>query len=190
MKNAIILHGKPGKDEYYNPLVSSASNSHWIPWLQKQLLINEISAVTPEIPHAFLPEYSVWKREFERFDMRPTTDLIGHSCGGGFLVRYLSEHKDVVVGNVVLVAPWMDPSKKLTTNFFEFDIDSDLSTRTKNLIIFDSDNDSHDVHASIKTIRDTIPGTVYQQFHNYGHFTHSSMGTSEFPELLSIVLDS
>ena len=189
MRNAIILHGKPGKDEYYNPSTPSASNHHWIPWLQKQLLINEINAATPEIPHAFLPDYEIWKREFERYDISEETDLVGHSCGGGFLVRWLSEHKDVKVRNVVLVAPWIDPSKRLSTGFFEFNINPSLAKQAENFIIFDSDDDSEDVHISIKTIRESVDGATHKEFHSYGHFTRSSMGTSEFPELLDAVLN-
>ena len=35
----VILHGRAGADEYISDRYPSASNSHWIPWLQKQLLI-------------------------------------------------------------------------------------------------------------------------------------------------------
>jgi len=185
MKNAIILHGRPGKDEYYNPKYPSASNFHWIPWLQKQLLINEIAANTPEVPHAFQPEYPIWKKEFERFEVTPETILVGHSCGGGFLVRWLSENKDAKPKKVILVAPWMDLDREATTDFFDFEIDPNLANRVGELIIFNSDNDMAAVHDSVKKIRDEIPGTNYREFHNYGHFTQKDMSTSEFPELLA-----
>lgn len=188
MDNAILLHGKPGRDEYYDVSVPSASNSHWFPWLQKQLLVNEIAAVTPEIPHAFSPQYDVWRREFERFDVGPNTSLVGHSCGGGFLVRWLSEHKDVEAKHVILVAPWLDPFRQDTTDFFEFEIDPNLAERTKSLVIFDSDNDGESVHTSIAKIRENIKDVEYRGFHNYGHFTLGSMGTTEFPELLEVLL--
>ncbi len=32
------------------------------------------------------PTNSIWKKEFERFNITPQTVLVGHSCGGGFLV--------------------------------------------------------------------------------------------------------
>lgn len=107
MKNAIILHGKsgPGEQEYYNPDFPAASNSHWIPWLQKQLMIRDIYAQTPEVPNSWKPDYATWCKEFERYDITPETVLVGHSCGGGFLVRWLSERPDVRVDKVVLVAP-------------------------------------------------------------------------------------
>jgi hypothetical protein len=61
---------------------------------KKQLLINEIAASTPEVSHSYDPQYPIWKREFERFEVTSETILVGHSCGGGFLVRWLSENKE------------------------------------------------------------------------------------------------
>jgi hypothetical protein len=69
MKNAIILHGGPSKEEYYDPGSPSMSNAHWIPWLQGQLLKHEIAANTPEVPHAFDRNWEVWKKEVERFEI-------------------------------------------------------------------------------------------------------------------------
>jgi len=46
MKNAILLHGTSSKEEYYSLEYPSASNSHWLPWLQKNLLVNDVHAVT------------------------------------------------------------------------------------------------------------------------------------------------
>lgn len=142
MKNAIIVHGGPGKEEYYSDTYPSSSNFGWIPWLQKQLIIQDIKTDTPEMPHAYRPVYEVWKTEFERFDVTPETILVGHSWGGGFLVRWLSENSDVHVGKVALVAPSIDTSKKLDTGFFEFTIDPDLAKRAQEVILFTSDNDS------------------------------------------------
>lgn len=105
MKNAIILHGQPGKKEYYDPRMPSMSNAHWIPWLQGQLLKNDIAAATPEVPFAFKPEWNIWKQEVERFEIGPDTLIIGHSRGADFWLRWLSENKNATVGKVVLIAP-------------------------------------------------------------------------------------
>jgi len=189
MKNAIILHGMGLKEEYYSLEYPSGSNSHWFPWLQKNLLVEDILAVTPEMPHNYAPDYQVWSREFERYDITPETILVGHSCGGGFLIRWLSEHSDVKVGKVVLVAPWLDPAREDTTDFFDFEIDTDLVTRTKGITIFESDNDEvHGVAPSVELIREKISGTKHVIIKNHGHFCLSEMGTEEFPELLEEIL--
>lgn len=192
MKNAIILHGKPdpGQEEYYNPNFPSASNSHWLPWLQKQLLIHDIAAQTPEIPNAWKPEYKTWCKEFERYGIGPETMLVGHSCGGGFLVRWLSEHPDIRVGKVILVVPWLDPDRTDTTDFFDFTIDPGLTARTVGLVIFNSDNDFQSIQASVKMIREVIKDIKYREFHNHGHFCFEDLKTVEFSELREELLSS
>src|SRR6266576_3537629 len=132
MTNAIILHGHPSEAEYYDPNLPSASNQHWIPWLQRELLIRDIAAATPEVFQAFDSNWEVWQSEVERFDIGPDTMLVGHSMGGGFWLKYLSLHPDLHVDKVVLVAPWLDPQKTNSVEFFSgFTIDPALTERTK-----------------------------------------------------------
>ena len=84
MKNAILLHGLPSEKEYYNPDRPSSSSSHWFPWLQKQLLMKEIKADTPEVFRAFEMNWELWVKEVEQFEITENTTLVGHSMGGGF----------------------------------------------------------------------------------------------------------
>lgn len=188
MKNAVILHGRPGRDEYYDASFPSANNSHWIPWLQKQLLINDIYAQTPEIPKAFNSSYEVWKKEFERFDISDSTLLVGHSKGAGFIVRWLSENSNLKVGKIFLVAPYIDPDKEEGGDFFNFEIDNELTSRTAGLSIFNSLDDMTSVTKSVQILRDSIRDTNYIEFANYGHFTRRGLGKVDFPELLELIL--
>jgi hypothetical protein len=190
MKNTIIIHGRPDREEYYDPKYPSASNSHWFPWLTKQLQIKEIFTIALEMPKPWQPRYDVWKKELERFDITPETFLVGHSCGGGFILRYLSENSNLQVNKVVLVAPWLNPEnnpKSDTTDFFDFNIDPDLVKRTAGITIFNSDDDKETIQQSVKIIRGKVKGTDYQEFHHYGHFCFEDMKTSEFPELLQAI---
>lgn len=57
MKNAIILHGGPARAEYYDPKMPSMSDSHWIPWLQAQLLKNTLRS---EIHYARINKYELY----------------------------------------------------------------------------------------------------------------------------------
>jgi len=189
MKNAIVLHGGPGKQEYYDPKMPSMSNAHWIPWLQGQLLKADIPTATPEIPYSFDRNWKVWSREVERFDITPETILIGHSTGAGFFIKYLSIHPNIRVGKVILVAPWLDPDREHTRNFFDdFEIDENLVSRTNGVIILYSDNDQASVLKTVEIIRQKVKEVTYKEFHNYGHFCSEDMKTTEFPELLQIVL--
>lgn len=189
-KNAIILHGMPSRQEYYDSKMDSMSNAHWLPWLQAQLLKQDIIAATPEVPDAYAPEWTKWVREVERFEIGSDTILVGHSNGAGFWVKYLSLNKNLKVGKVILVAPWLDPDGDETPGFFNnFEIDPKLASRTDGLTIFHSDNDQGNVQKSVAMLREAITDINYREFSNYGHFTIGSMKTREFPELLAECLN-
>lgn len=196
MSNAIIIHGKPQKATYLNRDLPSSSNSIWIPWLQKELLLLDIPTQTPEMFNAWQPDYHVWAKEFERHDITVDTLLVGHSIGAGFIMQWISEHTDVAVGHVFLVAPSFGDKFNITprleyptTNgFFEFELDPNLYKRVKSITIFHSDNDRERVIATVKHIREVLPSTEYREFHNYGHFRGKrDMPSDEFPELLETI---
>jgi predicted alpha/beta hydrolase family esterase len=189
MKNAIILHGMGSKEEYYSLEYPSASNFHWFPWLQKNLLVHDIYAITPEMPYNFEPDYGVWCREFERYDITQDTILVGHSCGGGFLLRWLSEHSEIKVNKLILVAPWLDPEREDTTDFFDFSLDGNLSERVGNIVLFQSDNEHvSGVKQSIEIILEQIPGIRTIDMSGMGHFCLGDMKTEKFPELLEVII--
>jgi predicted alpha/beta hydrolase family esterase len=181
MKNAIILHGTCSRKEYYDPSLPPLSNRYWFPWLQRQLMVKDIVAYVPEIPLAFKPQYEIWRREVERFDIGPESILVGHSTGGGFWIRWLSEHPEVSVYKVVIVAPWLDPNNVKKTTFFDFKIDSGIVERTQGLTIMASDNDHAGITWSVEQIRDKLPGHKYREFHKYNHF----MDEDRFQALLN-----
>lgn len=185
--NAIIIHGTCDKEEYFSDKYPSLSNSHWFPWLQKQLLMKGIFTQSPEMPDAYEPDYDKWKIEFERYDVNEKTILIGHSCGGGFLLRWLSQN-NIYPLKLLLVAPWIDPEREKTDNFFDFIIDKNLLEKTK-LKIFISRDDSSDIIESVKIIRDNLPGICVEEFSDKGHFTFNDLKTTEFPEILSAILN-
>ncbi|MDX1608464.1 MAG: alpha/beta hydrolase [Candidatus Spechtbacterales bacterium] len=186
MKTAIILHGSPSKEEYYNPEFASPSNMHWLPWLQRQLLLEDILAQAPELPKPYMPSYEGWRSVFERFDVNKDTHLIGHSAGAGFLVRWLSENK-VEVGNVALVAPWLDTEGEYN-DFLDFSIDGGIVRRSSNIKIFYSTDDDKDVLDSVTTLKDELKEVEFEKFTDKGHFVLSSMGTEEFPELRDFII--
>lgn len=185
MANTIILHGTCSRKDYYDGNVPSLSNQHWIPWLQKQLQIRDIKSHAPDMPLAFKPDYEIWEREVERHEINPETYLIGHSTGGGFWVRYLSENPSVKAGKVALVAPWLDPNNIKKTTFFDFEIDPDLVSRTQSVTIFNSIDDHQGILWSVEMLRQTIHGIKYREFDDRKHF----MDMTEFPELLDELIE-
>lgn len=184
--NAILIPGRPDKDQHYDPKRPSNSEGYWFSWLKRRLILKDIHANAIEPPFPFRPRYDEWKKEFERFDIEPDTILVGHSCGGGFLVRYLSEHKDLKVGKVVLVAPWINPDKyeiSDTADFFEFDIDPDFPARTKGVAVFISHEDEPSVVKTVDILKQKVRGLNIKEYTDRGHFFDA-----EFPELLEEVI--
>ncbi len=188
MKTAIILHGRPTKEQYFRGDLPSLSNMHWLPWLQSELVMKKVLAQTPELPEPYTPRYQDWKRIFEQFDIDENTHLVGHSAGAGFLVRWLSE-TGLHVGKVVLVAPWLDPEGELDTGMYQFEIDHGLRERTQGLEVFMSRDDEAEVHRSVELLRAKLPDLSVREFDGYGHFTLKDMETEEFPELRDAVLE-
>jgi predicted alpha/beta hydrolase family esterase len=169
MKRAILIHGTPPPEEYSDPKVPTPSNCHWFPWMQKQLSLNGYEAQTPEMPIPYKPDYSLWKRELERFSPGEDTLLIGHSCGGGFLVRWLSDNK-IKVARTILVAPWMDPERNwCVPGFYDFQVDKELTRRTDLHVIY-SDNDSEEVEKSAQLLFRELPAAHKHLVPGMGHF--------------------
>ncbi len=187
MKNAILVHGCCDKEEFFSDKYPSLSNSHWFPWLQKQLTKTGLETQTPEMPKPYSPNYSNWKKLFEGNTINASTVLVGHSCGAGFLVRWLSENS-VKVGKVALVAPWMDPERTIANNFFEFAIDPDLLNRIKSLKVFYSSDDDADILTTVKLLQAKLPKAQFEKFADRGHFTLGDMKTDQFPELRDYLL--
>lgn len=189
--NAILIPGMPDKDEHYDATRPSNSEDHWFSWLKRQLILKDIHAVSIEPPFPFRPRYEEWKREFERFDVTPETILVGHSCGGGFLVRYLSEHKDLRVGKVALVAPWTNPDNyeaSDTADFFDFEIDPTFPERATGVTVFISSDDSTSVVKTVEILEQQVAGLELRRYEDKGHFCLEDLGTEEFPELLDVVM--
>ena len=196
MKKAILVHGKPSRETYEDSSSTSASNAMWFPWLQKQLTLRDISAQTPEMLRAYQPDYRIWKETFEQFLIDDTTVLVGHSCGDGFLVQWLSEHPEVAVGDVYLVGPafgdrynpetpYDDP---LLGGFFDFTIDTSLLKRVASLHVLYSDNDSVRVDTAVRMLKEALPDADYHLFKGYGHFRGKlDMADDTFPELLEMI---
>ena len=188
--NAIIVHGCPEKENYYRIDLPCESNAHWLPWLQRELMIRDIATATPEIPFSYEPQWERWVKELERYDISDETILVGHSAGAGFLVKYLSTHPDLRVKRLVLVAPWLDPDQTIKEkSFFEFSPDSLLAARTKRIDVLYAEDDSESVQQSLTFLRENFKDLEYHKFPSgYGHFTYENLKTDAFEELRDLIL--
>ena len=188
--NAIIVHGCPEKENYYRDDLPCESNAHWLPWLQRELMIRDIPAATPEIPFSYEPRWERWVRELERYDMNEKTILVGHSAGAGFLVKYLSTHPELRIHQLVLVGPWFDPDQTIEEKqFFEFTPDPELVKRTNGIDVLYAPDDSDSVKQSLRFMKEHFRGVNYYEFpEGYGHFTYENLKSEAFEELRDLIL--
>lgn len=192
MKQIILIHGLPDKEEVLGDVWPSPSNAHWFPWVQKQLTRQDILCQALEMPQSYNPTYIEHERVLNQMEISKETILVGHSCGGGFLLRYFSEHPELSPKKVILVAPWLDGDgylKELNSesDYFNFEIDPTLAERTQLHCIYSTD-DEKDILDSVDRIQKELPDIIAHTFTDKGHFTEPDMGTKEFPELLDIIL--
>lgn len=192
MKQVILIHGMPEKEDVFGDVWPSESNAHWLPWIQKQLTRKDILCQSLEMPHAYNPIYTDHCTVLDQMSISHETILVGHSLGGGFLLRYFSERPELTPRKIILVAPWVDPDNRLSeefpgNNFFDFIIDKKLTERINIECLLSLDDEDYIIE-SVRQIREILPGMMYHEFIDKGHFCEDDLGTKEFPELLEIIL--
>jgi predicted alpha/beta hydrolase family esterase len=122
-------------------------------------------------------------------DINIETALIGHSCGAGFLVRWLCENR-IRVGKVAFVAPFLDPDRdEVAPDFFNFIFDKGVVERSNGMAVFIAPEDDREIIDSARIITEKIPGIHTISLPGRGHFTIDSMKTDAFPELLDFLLN-
>lgn len=187
MKNAILIHGRPDKEEYFDDAMPKPHEAHWFPWLKNELEARGIKTSIPVMPRPYEPDYDAWEEVFETYTLTPETVLVGHSRGGGFLLRYLSEHP-IYVEKVLLIAPSILPNPGVVTGFSEYEIDKNITDRISKISLFYSLDDEEGILKSVQKIKEFLPNITYYEFSDKGHFTEEDLGTKAFPELLKEIL--
>lgn len=187
--NAIILHGIESDFNDYEHLPASESNLGWYPVAQWEMTKRGILTQTPEMPRPYLPDmnYDEWAETISNFTIDQKTILIGHSCGGGFWLKYLSLNPQIKIHQLILVAPWIDIDGEHPTFFSNWTIDQDLPERCEHIDLFWSALDDDPIIKSIDKIKATIGDKI--NFHQIDKNEHFSWGTigRDFPELLNAI---
>ena len=177
MKKAIIIHGWSKFEDWRQLDRPSPSNEAFIPWLSKQLMVRRIHPIAIEMPNSYAPNYEIWKKELERFELDEETILVGWSCGGGFLLRYLSEN-NIRVRKLVLLSPWIgtfDNDKdryEFDESFFDFNLSESIYERVlEDIILLEAEDEVKEVLMSIKKIKSKLKNINYKIVEGSGrHF--------------------
>jgi predicted alpha/beta hydrolase family esterase len=181
--DAIILHGKPPQERYENPDLPKPHDANWLPWLASELAKRGLSTAIPQFPKPYAPDYDTYKAEFEQYDIEQGR-VIAHSAGAEFILRWLSENRDVSLRQLLLVAPWTDSGNKYG-EFSNYTLDTNLTNRIGRVTIVNSLDDSLAIQENVIRLRAVIQPARYIEFQNHGHFMlGNNMSDVTFPELL------
>jgi len=137
-----------------------------------------------KMPNSKNAKYDEWEILFKRIGplLRNNVILIGHSLGGVFLARYLSENKfpKKILATMLVAPPYKE--EYLDEYLGSFAVSNDLSKFKKqggHIYIYQSKDDSIVPYANFEKYMEVLPGTVCRVFKKRGHFNQA-----EFPELV------
>lgn len=184
--NLVFCHGVMGPDEDWNHRTYHQSKG-WKHWLQFSTEFeHDVVMQIPEFPHAhaLLMKYDDWEKIMQYQDINDDTVLIGHSAGGGFVLKYMARHPDLKVRQIVLVAPWVDAEDFQPNGFYkDFKLDNSIVAQAKNGIdLLISDDDMPHIKSSFDKIIKNMSDIRVHQFTGRGHFV-----APELPEIMSII---
>lgn len=140
--------------------------------------------ILPKMPNPSNAKYAEWKIWFEKiipfFENKVV--LVGHSLGGIFLAKYLSENKfpKKILATFFVAAPFDD--KDLGDSLADFKLKKDLSglqDQSGKLSIWQSADDDVVPFVDFEKYKKALPDADYRKFKNKGHFNQKN-----FPEIV------
>ena len=140
----------------------------------------EYEVALPDMPNSFNAKYPEWQIWFEKFIpfLNGGVILVGHSLGGTFLAKYLSENtfQKKISGVFLISAPFDDaPDYSLV----DFALPKKLNLQTKNVVIYHSSDDRVVPFVDLNKYSSAINNATVKQFADRGHFKQP-----EFSELV------
>lgn len=141
----------------------------------------------PNMPNTVNARYFEWKIWFERVLELLGDDLIfiGHSLGGIFLAKYLSENIiDKKTKAVILVAPPFDGANDIESlvDFNLPDSLSNLSKQCENIYLIQSKDDPLVPFEQVEKYKKALPSAKIMAFEDRGHFSQET-----FPEIVELI---
>lgn len=198
MKKQIIFIGGgetfENKEDFYNyistvELDPYKEGKYWRDWIIG-VLSEDYDIIVPQMPAKQNSDYEAWRIWFERhFDFINDENpiLVGHSLGGTFLLKYLSENNfPKKIKQLHLIAPAVYDDglglEKLST--FEFDIKqvNKIENLSNEIHLWHSEDDDVCLFKNSEMVKENIPSAIFHTFKDRGHFLQPA-----FPELLEVI---
>ncbi len=192
MKQLVFIHGGETFDTYdayldalkewtYDPF--KEFGGRWKNSLAEELG-DEWLVFAPTMPSKYNAKYVEWCIWFEKVVpfLKDEVRLVGHSLGGIFLAKYLSEHTlPVSISALWLVAAPFDTSDTdySLADFVLPDSLEKVSAQTSKIFVYHSTDDPIVPFSALEKYKEKLPDAAVRTFPDKGHFLQE-----EFPELI------
>lgn len=139
---------------------------------------------TPTMPSKYNAKYDEWKLWFEKVIpyLQGGVILVGHSLGGAFLAKYLSENTFPVsiAATFLVAAPYSDnPPDYTMASFAPPHALAKLEEQAGALFLYHSTDDPVVPYRDVEIYHQLLPSATLHQFTDRGHFMQP-----EFPEII------
>ncbi len=177
MKNALIIHGTGG-----NP------QENWFPWVKAQLTSHSYHVEVPQFPTPEDQNPEAWFKTLAPYapSFNEETILIGHSCGGAFLLRVLEQLKTKIKTAVFVAASaGVKPIKyyEVDRPFVEAPFDwNNIRSGAAHFLVFHSEDDPFICIENGELIAREV-GVELIRHKTAGHF-NAKAGYTTFEELV------
>jgi len=146
--------------------------------------LKDFEVIYPNMPNMRNSRYEEWKLWFEKALLLLTDEviLVGHSLGGTFLVKYLSENDfSKKITALHLVAPPYDTevNKESLADFALSSTVENISEKADKIFIYQSKDDPEVAFADAEKYKRDLPMAELIAFEDRGHFLQE-----DFPELI------
>lgn len=185
-RQILIIHGGHPADTYQKYLlylknakvsIDDLRFRGWKASLDKKLG-KEYEVLSPKMPNPQQARYKEWEIWFEKFAplLNKNAILIGHSLGGAFLAKYLSEKKfpGTIRATFLVASPFYEKkSFKLPASLKKF------SRQGGHIFLYQSRDDWVVSFKHFEKFRKALPEAAVRIFHGRGHFHQEN-----FPEIV------
>jgi len=193
-KQVILIHGGDVFNTYeeyikhlekteFDPNKDKKRGKRWSRNLEEELG-NDFNVIFPTMPYKYNAKYREWKIWFEKviLHIKDNSILMGHSLGGLFLVKYLSENdfNKKISKTILIAAPYNDKnSKEVIGDFVLPDSLEKFKKQGGKIIIYQSKDDPMVPFSDFEKYKEMLPDAIVRVFKKRGHFTGN-----KFPELI------
>jgi predicted alpha/beta hydrolase family esterase len=196
-KQVVVIHGGDSFETYKEYLDFlrnykidieheryNTSKNDWKPWL-RVALGSEYEVITPRMPNKDNAQFEEWKLWFEKLFsfLNNGVILVGHSLGGIFLAKYLSENEfpKKIKGVFLVGAVYDKDSEGYPT--VSFALPEKLNLQTDKIYLYHSKDDPVVPFSALGQYKKALPKAQTRVFEDRKHINQE-----EFPELVEDIL--